>query len=780
MIRSFKTLSGSCAAVLLGLPLHCALAADAAAPDTGTTTSTVATQSSDTLQEVVVTATHRSESEKDVPLSTTALSGDPLTVIGTGGEDIKQLAFQVPSLNIESSNGRAFPRLYIRGYGNTDYHDFASQPVGLVVDDIDQENAALKGFPIFDQQDIEVLRGPQGTLFGRNAPAGVVKFSSAPPVLNSTDGYVAVSDGTYNTSEIELVSNVPVNSVSALRVSVQDQHRDNWIDDPTNNTTLGGYNDMAARVQLLVKPSDDLSILFNVHGHSMDGSASIFRANVLAQGSNQLIPGFDPSKYYADGPNREDLGTLGGNIHVSYDLPGITLQSITGYETVQKYFSEGDIDGGYGTGNVFGPPTQPTGPGPVAFAVQTSAALLHHEQITQEFRALTSGEGPFQAQGGIYLFYEDATSADNDYCLPGQAGDPTTGVCDTAPVWTQADTTVDRQINNAEAFFVSFSYDVLKDLKLTAGARYTHDDKTFRLVESTTLTPPEVPPYKEEAVANNVSWDVSGLYKVNDDINAYARIATGFRAPSFGVPGAGVPIQIARSETTISYETGIKADFLDHKGRVSWDVYYYRIESPQESATIPGDLTVLLNANAAYGRGTELQIDYHPVAALTLNISGAVNETKIDDNKLAVGPCFNWSFAIPTAACTVLNPLNAAGNALVDGNPLPQAAKYMGDASVRYDYLLPNSSDVYLYSDVSSRSSMLASLVSSTEFNLPNLTTFGVRLGYLFGDNNKYEVAAFCRNCANEVRQVGNITFDDFLAFVSDSRVIGASFKAKF
>jgi iron complex outermembrane receptor protein len=779
LIRSLKTLGTPCAVVLLGLPLHCALAAEATATTTDAPVSSADTGNSDQLQEIVVTATHRSESERDVPVSTTALSGDPLAVIGTGGEDIKQLAFQVPSLNIESSNGRAFPRLYIRGYGNTDYHDFSSQPVGLVVDDIDQENAALKGFPIFDQQDIEVLRGPQGTLFGRNAPAGVVKFSSAAPVLNSTDGYVSVSDGTYNTSEIELVSNVPVNGSTALRVSVQDQHRDNWIDDPTNNTTLGGYNDMAARVQLLVKPSDDLSILFNVHGHSMDGSASIFRANVLAQGSNQLVPGFDPSKYYADGPNREDLGTLGGNIHVNYELPGVTLQSISGYETVQKYFSEGDIDGGYGTGNVFGPPTQPTGPGPIAFAVQTSAALLHHEQITQEFRALTSGEGPFQAQGGLYLFYEDATSADNDYCLPGQAGDPTTGVCDTAPVWTQSDTTVDRQINNAEAFFVSFSYEVLTDLKLTAGARYTHDDKTFRLVESTTLTPPEVPPYKEEAVANNVSWDVSALYKITNDINAYARIATGFRAPSFGVPGAGLPIQIARSETTTSYETGIKADFLDHKARVSWDVYYYRLESPQESATV-GDLTELLNAKAAYGRGTELQLDYHPLPALTLNISGAVNETQIDDNKLAIGPCFNWSFAIATAACTVLNPLNAAGNALVDGNPLPQAAKYMGDASVRYDLLLPNSADVYLYSDVSSRSSMLASLVSSTEFNLPNLTTFGVRLGYVFGENSKYEVAAFCRNCANQIRQVGNITFDDFLAYVSDSRVIGASFKAKF
>ena len=109
----------------------------------------------------------------------------------------------MPSLNIESSNGRAFPRLYIRGYGNTDFHDFASQPVGLYYDDIVQENAALKGFPIFDQADVEVLRGPQGTLFGRNSPAGVVKFESAKPELGVTSAYFSMSDGTFNTAVVE-------------------------------------------------------------------------------------------------------------------------------------------------------------------------------------------------------------------------------------------------------------------------------------------------------------------------------------------------------------------------------------------------------------------------------------------------------------------------------------------------------------------------------------------------------------------------------------------------
>jgi iron complex outermembrane receptor protein len=109
---------------------------------------------------------------------------------------------RVPSLNIESSYGRAFPRFYIRGLGNTDFDLNASQPVSLVYDDVVQESPLLKGFPLFDLANVEVLRGPQGTLFGRNTPAGVVKFDSARPSQDA-DGYVRVGYGSYNSWNVQ-------------------------------------------------------------------------------------------------------------------------------------------------------------------------------------------------------------------------------------------------------------------------------------------------------------------------------------------------------------------------------------------------------------------------------------------------------------------------------------------------------------------------------------------------------------------------------------------------
>jgi iron complex outermembrane recepter protein len=759
--------------LLVGMPLPAAWAA--AAPDE-------TPAASEGISEVVVTATHREENAKDVPVSISVVDSNLITSLGNAGDDIKQLAFRVPSLNIESSNGRAFPRLYIRGYGNTDFHDFASQPVGLYYDDIVQENPALKGFPIFDQADVEVLRGPQGTLFGRNSPAGVVKLESAKPQLGVTSGYFSISDGTFNTAVVEGVVNVPINDAMAFRASTQIQHRDNWVNDPINQTRNGGYNDWGARVQLLFKPTDSFSVLLNVHGRSLDGSSTLFRGNIIELGGNRLVPGFSPGTLYTDGPNNSTLGTIGANVHVSWTLPAVTLQSITGYETVQKYLAEGDIDGGYGPGNVFcnlatcaGVPA--SGPGYIPFAVETSAGLLHHEQLTQEFRVLTNYSGPLQAQGGVFLFYENVEAADNDYCTPGS----TTNNCPNEQLWGFQDTTVSRQRNDAEAIFGSLDYKPIETFKATAGVRLTEDHKEFVTLYSNTVPPPTAP-LAASAGATNVSWDLSGTYSVTPDINVYARVATGFRAPSFGPPAAGLPVQVAGSEKIISYEAGVKAELWDHKARISWDAYFFDVKDQQLTA-VGGSANViqLINAQKTLGKGSELEIELHPIANLTFNLSGSYNETRIEDPTLGVAPCFDWSFipGLANVKCHVSNDFDAAGHALINGNPLPQAPRWVGDLGLRYDHPLPDGSSVYAYTDLSTRGSMNIFLYRAEEFTAQPLTQVGLRLGYTWS-NDKYDVAAFCRNCANQIRVIGGIDFADALGFINDPRIFGAQFRAKF
>jgi iron complex outermembrane receptor protein len=763
------TLAVSASVAAWFAPLGVTHAADNPSADTGT------------IQEVIVTATRREERNLDVPVSTAVLSGAPLEVLGTAGQDIRQLAFAVPSLNIESSNGRTFPRFYIRGYGNGDFTSFASQPVGLYYDDIVQENPALKGFPVFDQADVEVLRGPQGTLFGRNSPAGVVKLESARPVIGAFSGSASVSDGTYDTADVTGVLNVPLGDITAARVSTQWQHRDNWVTAPfapAGDQHLEGYDDFALRLQLLVKPSDSFSALVNVHGRALNGSARLFRANDITEGTNSLVPGFDKSLIYIDGYNGQSFSSIGANAHLTLNTPEVTYQSITGYESIRHYFTQGDIDGGYGAG-FFGDPCVITtpgscaahwGPGFIPFGVETAGGVKDHYQLTQEFRAISNQSGPLQGQAGIFLFYENIEDINNDYNITGSS---------------LVDTTLSRQRNDAEAVFGSLEYAFTPAFKLRGGLRFTWDSKEFRVVY-TDLNPLPPQPLSGSARATKLNWDLSPQYQVAPDVNLYARVATGFRAPSFGRPAGGatccLPVQIARSEDNISYEVGVKADILEHRARVAFDLYYFDV-SHQQLTAVGGQSNViqLINAKDTIGKGAELDFEWHALPNLLLNLGGSYNYTRIEDPTLAVAPCFNWTFLPGGTACTVLNPLNANGLALINGNPLPEAPKWVGDFSLRYGVPVPvgPGGELYFFTDMSYRTEMNFFLDKELEFVGPPLFQLGARIGYTWADK-KYEIAAFCRNCTDQIRNIGGINFDNFTGFINDPRIIGGQFSMKF
>ncbi|HBQ39794.1 MAG TPA: TonB-dependent receptor, partial [Halieaceae bacterium] len=150
------------------------------------------------LEEIIVTAQKREQSLLDVPLSVATLSGERFSAIFEGGADIRGLSARVPGLYVESSNGRAAPRFYMRGLGNIDFDLAASQPVSIIMDDVVKENVVLKSFPLFDVEQVEVLRGPQGSLFGRNTTAGIVKFDSRKPTRD-LEGRAKVDIGELDT-----------------------------------------------------------------------------------------------------------------------------------------------------------------------------------------------------------------------------------------------------------------------------------------------------------------------------------------------------------------------------------------------------------------------------------------------------------------------------------------------------------------------------------------------------------------------------------------------------
>ncbi|HEY4080752.1 MAG TPA: TonB-dependent receptor [Burkholderiaceae bacterium] len=737
-------------------PLHLALAVTAAVSAWPALAQDAPASEKNKLETVVVTAQRRAENIKDVPTAVSTISGDALDALNASGEDVRMLSGRLPSLNIESSFGRAFPRFYIRGYGNTDFHLNASQPVSLVYDDVVQENPILKGFPVFDVKAVEVIAGPQGTLFGRNTPAGVVKFDSVAPSQHQ-DAYVNIGVGNFNTYSFEGAANVALNGDWAVRVSVQDQHRGDWVDNTYANALTPkteGYNDVALRLQALYK-SSDFSALFNIHHRDLNGSPRLFRANIIQKGTNDLVPGFDPKKVAFDGKNEQNVTATGGSARLKWSLADFDIYSITGIETV-KPFSRGDVDGGYGA--AFLPVS---GPGLIPFPVETSDALHGHRQLTQEVRLESKSSGPLSWQAGLFAFDERYTWEALDYLSCGAQ------IC-------QEET---HQTNRAYAAFGSIGYQVTSALKLTAGARITKDKKSL----NSTAVIGTLNNSNGSGASTDDSkwtWDTSAVYALDRNTNVYAKVGTGFRASAILPAGlneafAGGMVT-ASPETLTSYEIGIKSDFWERRARLSADVFSYDVKDLQLTEVGGGsNSNTVKSAKKVTGRGLELNLDLLPLDNLMVHLSGSLNDTKIKDPNLTVAGC-----GLGGTVCTMLNP-GVAGAYHIDGNPLPNAPKYVGNFNLRYGFPQADGSELYVYTDWTYRSKVNFFLYQSIEFTGKPLTEGGLRGGYIW-NNGKYELAAYVRNITNKIQTTGAIDFNNLTGFINDPRTYGVQFKAIF
>ncbi len=703
------------------------------------------------LETVVITAERRAENIKDVPNAVSKISGDKLDVLASGGQDLRFLSGRVPSLNIESSFGRAFPRFYLRGYGNTDFRLNASQPVSVIVDDVIQENPILKGFPIFDTAAVEVVAGPQGTLFGRNTPAGVVKFDSVKP-SHKQDGYASVTVGNYGTLNLEGAANLPLSGDWAARISAQSQRRGDWAE----NTAPGaatpkteGYRDSAVRAQVLYEPHKQFSALANLHVRDLNGSPRLFRANAIKRGTNDLADGFDAEKAAFNGVNDQTLKQTGGSLRLKWSLPGLNIYSITGGEHV-KPLSRGDIDGGV------------PGQAGVPFQSETGSGMNGHRQLTQEVRLESNTAGPLSWQAGVYLFDEKYTIDNITY--------NTTTHADVDHIYS-------AQTNKAGAVFGSLNYAVSDELKLRAGLRYTKDKKDLSTTHAGTGLFNTSTGTSASTDDGKWSGDLSATYKLDADTNLYARYANGFRASSMQNASAFAGQSQASPETVNSYEVGFKSELLKRTLRLSGSLFSYTVKDLQLTA-VGGSVnaTRLLNAKKATGTGAEINLEALITPDLMVTFGGSLNNTKLKDAGLGVPP--GGSLKVNGAFPTVQDPI-VGNNAMVDGNSLPNAPKWTYNLTARWSIPLASGDEVYVYTDWAYRSKVNFFLYEATEFTGKSLTEGGVRVGYLWG-NGKYEAAGFVRNVTNQIRVTGAIDFNNLTGFINEPRTYGVQFKAMF
>jgi iron complex outermembrane recepter protein len=742
------------------------------------------------LGEIVVTAQRREENLQDVPLSITAVRGEKLDAIQSGGVDVRGLSGRVPSLLIESSFGRTFPRFYIRGLGNTDFDFNASQPVSLVYDDIVLENPILKGFPVFDVDRVEVLRGPQGTLFGRNTPAGIVKFDSVKPG-DTLDGYTRVSYGRFNAVNAQGAIGGPiVGDQLSGRLSVLFQRQDDYVDNVlpggTTKDALEGYKEFALRAQMLVKPSDDLDILLGAQVRKLNGTARVFRANVFTRGQQGLNNNFNRYRVSTDGKNEQSVHTWNASSRVTYDAGAFSLISVTGYWNGDAT-SVGDVDGGFGAN--FLPPNL-TGPGQIPFTAETRDSVPKLTQFTQEFRIASNGNTALSYQAGLFYFNEKLDIVSENYST---LGDPNNAPGGVNILVSQA------QKSKAYGVFGSLTYKLTDQFSVTGGIRYNDDKRRYNVIRSKDS---QFPGFLQNPLGsvnrrvsdNNVTWDLSATYAATDDMNLYARVARGYRAPSIQgrilfPPATATPLEsgvtIGKAETITSYETGIKTTFLDGRGRFNVNGFYYNLNDAQLTAVGGGvNANRLINAKKVRGYGLEADLELKPISALLLTAGVSYNNTKIKDPGLTTAACGAVRLdTFPNVSlCTLLDPIVtpaapfSAAIVNINGNSLPQSPRWIGNATARYGVPVGNG-EVYAYTDWAYRSKINFFLYESVEFQDKRMLEGGLRIGY---KTDRFDIAGFVRNITNDTSAVGGIDFNNLTGFVNEPRIWGVEAGVKF
>ena len=706
-----------------------------------------------TLGAVTVTARLREEDASEVPLAVSVIEPEQLAAYGSSAQDVLALSGRAPSLHGESSFGRTFPRFYIRGLGNSDFDLNASQPVSLVLDGVVQENPTLKGFPIFDLERVEVLRGPQGTLFGRNTPGGVVKFESVRPSF-TPDGYLKVGYGRFGTANLEGAFGGQVSETSAARVSVLYQHRDDFSDNNTLGDRREGFDDRAVRGQWLFRPGETFQALLNVHARNLDRGSQVYRANSIVPGTNGQAPGFNRFRLDQDARPELYVNTYGGNAQLQWTFETLRVVSITGFESVHM-FARGDVDGGFGAD--FAPPS---GPGFIQFAAESGDGIPHHRQLTQELRVESTGDGVTDWQAGVFI-YDESLRIEN-YSYDTLAGSVQNGFAR------------QRQDNRAYAAFVAGGYRFADAWRIGGGMRYTRDEKKFYAERlQTPFGGANLPRTTVNPSDGNLSGDATLTFDASDAVNLHARVASGFRAPSIqGRVLFGDTISVADSETILSYEIGANAELFDRKARISFNLFRYRLNDAQLTAVGgTSNFNTLVNADHVIGQGAELEFQALLGEHLDITAGASFNDTKIRDPNLFIQPC--------AAACTVLDPLGTLpGTVSINGNPLPQAPRWIGYLSANYSRPL-GSGEWYAQGDVSYRSEVDFFLYRSVEFIGKPLTEVGLRTGYRW-NNGRYEVAVLGRNIFNRIVALGGVDFNNLTGFYNQPRYVGAEFIARY
>jgi iron complex outermembrane receptor protein len=684
-------------------------------------------QSEGVLEEVTVTAQKRDQSVQDIPVAVTVLTGESLLQLGI--DNSVAIADYTPGLTVSPVFGIGnIPNISIRGVGMNDFRDYHESPSAVYVDEVYKASLASLDFQLFDIDRVEVLKGPQGTLFGRNATGGLVHYITRKPT-EETEGYARVAAGTFGELKAEAAVGGTLGGFVSGRLAVVHHQNDGIQQNQNPEGENGNQLDLTAlRGQLNFDFTEDLSLLLsfetarndNKGGNPYRYAPSYFGPDGLAEidyANRDIVVGTDDfNDINVSGGLLLKTDYSSGTARLDWSFNNFNLISITNFQNFEKDQIQ-DCDSA-----------------PAVFCITEYSADT--DQFSQELR-FQGDHGDLQWDAGLYYFTLNSMGTQT---LAG----PVAGFFFGA----ESGTTAFDTETESWAAFGQVAYSLSEDVTLIGGLRYTDDQKDMSQTFLLGVIPGGIL-YDRSTIGDlarqnndNVSYSAKVTWDMNDTTMLYGGISSAFKSGTFNSGFGPVPLSeySVDPEKLTSYEAGFKTDFSGGRQRLNGAVFYYDYKDSQ--AFVFQDLNQLLFNADANVTGAELEWFALPVDGLEIS-AGA-----------------SW------LSTTVKNVQDRSG-AIYDRNMVLAPALSM-NAMARYTW------------DLSSGASMAAQLdgnysskVYFDNLNQPGLTEgayakLNARMFWL-SDDGAWEIAAWVNNLTNEGYRVYAFDLTGDLGYIEET-----------
>lgn len=700
------------------------------------------------LEEVVVTAQKREQSIQDVSTSVSALTGNQLQEMGLA--NTSELSRHIPNFIFGSPVGEgAAPSLSIRGVGIATPYDSSESPVALYIDEVYYGTTIGQTTSLYDMDRVEVLRGPQGTLFGRNTTAGLVHFVTRKPT-EEPEAHGTFTYGSWDRINFEGALSGPLGDSMRARISVLHNEHDGYQRDRISGDRGADRKTTALRGQLAIDITEEIEVLFKMHGSDTSGGAYLYKTRGYSTpaGSRCTLDQINALQCFDDFGNRDpvddphvvqvnpftdynlDVETLGGSAKITWQRDGWELVSITAVEWLEKKHNEPSY----------------AAPGPVPLSAQFN---IETDQVTQEAR-LSHAADDLTWMLGFY-YYSDEKDGSFTLLPPIPFGNLYVQEVDSWAVFGHAEW----------RFMPAWS--------LEAGVRYTSEETKLASNVDTGFLGIGAFTYSDKVDDDNVPWHVGLNWEATEDVLLFLNIARGYKSGGFNSSGfINFTAQLVPydAERLTMYEGGIKATLFGGKARLNASGFYYDYKDFQAltQANIGGLPTDRLeNAGNAEVYGFEAELFMRPLEFFEAQFGVGYLDTETEDffSAEGFGPMGEPIFTDLSGTELVYSPEWSANGLMRLFYPI-----FGGEAAVQVDFS---------YSDEMFFDTDNDPVDVGADFTLWNL-----RASWS-GPEDRYEIAFFAQNFTDEEYITEGFDFFGGQALIFNKpRSIGVSFSARY